>query len=112
MSADYKAWYTNGWRAALHSTDLGTAESRFLDRSGEPWNGDAHHAFEDGWLDYAAGREKWHPRDCADHDNCADANRSMCTGMMPPKNDPAYPWGPGGKFIESGLEPVEDDTID
>jgi hypothetical protein len=78
--SDYNAWYTSGWEAARRSADLETAEARFLDRTGQPWNGDAHHAFEDGWLDWAAGREKWHLRD---HEN-----RSMCTGMMPPEDDP------------------------
>ena len=68
--SDYNAWYTKGWTAAQRTADLEGAESRFLNRTGEPWNGAAHHAFEDGWLDWAAGREKYHLRDCPDHENC------------------------------------------
>jgi hypothetical protein len=76
MIADYNAWYTSGWEAARRSSDLEAAERRFLDRTGQSWNGAAHRAFEGGWLDWAAGRDKWHLRDCVDHDTCARCARA------------------------------------
>lgn len=89
---DYNAWYSSGWTAAQRSTDLEAAEARFLARNGQPWNGSAHVAFEDGWMDWACGRPKWHLRDCPAHPNCESP-------LLGPNPDP---WGPGGKFIDDG----------
>ena len=74
--AAYRKAYNRGWR---HS-----ATSRHsLDNNPYPWvpkadpSNTAHtvanglnNAWEDGYLDYAAGREKWHLLHCEDHDNC------------------------------------------
>jgi hypothetical protein len=59
LSAEYKAWYNRGWRASAR-------ENATLER------GDAigaPDAWYDGYLDYAAGREKWHLALC---DGCPD----------------------------------------
>jgi hypothetical protein len=77
VSDDYNAWYTAGWKAAQRSTDMSAAEERFIARSGEPWAGAAHNAFEDGWLDWATGRDKWHSRDCRDHRTCEGMEKGL-----------------------------------
>jgi hypothetical protein len=66
----YAKRYMQGRRASMRGTDLGEAEVRFINRNilvdrVAEWD-----AWEDGWLDEAAGREMWHLRDCEDHDNC------------------------------------------
>jgi len=55
----YRAAYQRGWLAARRVGALERADDR-----GEP------DAWYDGYLDNAAGREKWHLATCADHDNC------------------------------------------
>jgi hypothetical protein len=64
----YAEAYEKGWRssAGLGPIDLTERESRFTARYGHA----REDAWMDGYLDYAAGREKWHLRDCPDHDNC------------------------------------------
>ncbi len=68
---EYDRHYTAGFNS---STRLGggmdAAETRYLSRKGLPWSGPEHWAWEDGWLDAAVGREKFHLRDCPDHDRC------------------------------------------
>jgi hypothetical protein len=62
LDPEYKRWYNKGWRysasgSASVSLDHG-------DAMGAP------DAWEDGYLDYAAGREKWHLafcRGCPEH---------------------------------------------
>lgn len=66
----YNRFYVKGWAASSRGSDLGAAESRFIARNRVQWSGPEHEAWEDGWLDVAAGREMWHLRDCEDHDNC------------------------------------------
>lgn len=56
--AEYNRLYNNGWRASANAGGL---------------DGDHPEAWEDGYLDYAAGRDKWHLRDCPDHDTCGEA---------------------------------------
>lgn len=53
---EYVEQYNKGWRAASRADsypDMG-------------W------AMEDGYLDRAAGRAKWHLTFCSDHDNCGE----------------------------------------
>lgn len=70
--AEYSKAYRRGWR---HSSTVHAS----LDNNPYPWHpglqvGDASNglndAWEDGYLDYAAGREKWHLLHCEDHENC------------------------------------------
>lgn len=57
----YKAQYEAGWKAARRGTDSAA------------WNsGMTNHAWDDGYLDGAAGRPKWHLAFCKDHDNCGE----------------------------------------
>jgi hypothetical protein len=58
---EYRKAYEAGWRYSQRSTAT-------LD------HGDAmgfSEAWYDGYLDLAAGREKWHRLHCPDHDRCA-----------------------------------------
>lgn len=58
---EYRRWYERGWRYSR------TSMSASLD------HGDglgAPDAWYDGYLDAAAGREKWHRLHCADHEKC------------------------------------------
>jgi hypothetical protein len=60
LSAEYKRWYNRGWRYSGGSA--ATLEH------GDATN--APDAWYDGYLDYAAGREKWHLprcRGCPEH---------------------------------------------
>jgi hypothetical protein len=59
-SPAYRADYERGWRYAWRPT----ATLDHLDARG------ASEAAYDGYLDAAAGREKWHRLHCADHDAC------------------------------------------
>lgn len=52
---DYRYWYERGWRYSAQST----ATLDHLDRTGMP------SPAYDGYLDYAASREKWHLALCA-----------------------------------------------
>lgn len=56
----YEAQYNLGWAAGGR------------DHS-EAWNsGMTNHAWDDGYLDRAAGRPKWHLAHCIDHDECGE----------------------------------------
>jgi hypothetical protein len=59
----YRKAYLRGWR---HSQTANAS----LDN--QPGGQDEGWAWEDGYMDYAGGREKWHRRDCelADHNDC------------------------------------------
>lgn len=63
----YNQAYEKGWRASNRPDhDLDSAEARFRRRYGDAqWD-----AWLDGWMDVACGREKWHLRDCPNHDEC------------------------------------------
>lgn len=64
----YEEAYAKGWASSARGGSLERCEDRF---SGDVRVGPgALDAWMDGWLDYAAGREKWHLRDCPDHDTC------------------------------------------
>jgi len=53
----YRKEYSNGWKAGLRG-------------GSRAWeNGTATDAYEDGYLDAAAGREKWHLTHCTNHDD-------------------------------------------
>ena len=61
----YIAQYNLGWQA---STRVGRTG-----QSSEAWNsGMTNYAWDDGYLDQAAGRPKWHLTYCADHDECGE----------------------------------------
>jgi hypothetical protein len=53
--------YNNGWACARR----GSEDNPFS-------RGTSSHAFDDGYLDAASGRMKWHLTYCADHDNCGE----------------------------------------
>lgn len=58
----YVTGYNRGWAAGKRS-----GHSRV-------WNsGHSSAPFEDGYLDAATGRPKWHNTYCTDHDNCGEA---------------------------------------
>lgn len=57
----YRTAYLAGWRYAARTSDLDRA-----DADGRSQNS----AWMDGYLDRAAGRERWHLLRCADHDKC------------------------------------------
>lgn len=57
--AAYQREYEKGWRC-----------TNFED--GPFQTGTGSDAFEDGYLDQAAGREKWHLARCPNHDNTPD----------------------------------------
>jgi hypothetical protein len=59
----YGAQYTAGWNASVRVGRTGQPSRKFSD-------GTASHAWEDGYLDHASGRDKWHLRDCPNHDTC------------------------------------------
>lgn len=55
----YRSDYNRGWRySARGSGGLDHADATGLS---------AREGWMDGYLDYAAGRSKWHLRDCTDH---------------------------------------------
>ena len=55
----YEQCYNSGWRS-----NYGDPSVRMQNRKGFD-----HRAFDDGYLDAAAGREKWHLRWCREHHN-------------------------------------------
>lgn len=55
----YRRQYNAGWAAGKRGSGM--------DRS------DTTHAWDDGYLDAAAGRPKWHFSWCLDHDECGEA---------------------------------------
>ena len=61
MDKQYKLDYNRGWRTSEKVGNLDQA-----DRDGRSNND----AWMDGYLDYAAGREKFHLANCTDHNNC------------------------------------------
>lgn len=62
----YNAAYNKGFR---HSSN---AMNPSLDNNPFPPTEDSpeYDAWEDGYLDAAAGRDRYHLRDCTDHDAC------------------------------------------
>lgn len=57
----YKREYNAGWAASGRPGDSAA------------WNsGNTSHAWDDGYLDRAAGRAKWHLTWCLDHDICGE----------------------------------------
>lgn len=61
---EYTEDYNRGWRYSATGTGgLDTADRRGWSRR-EGWM--------DGYLDCAAGRAKWHYRDCPNHDSAAN----------------------------------------
>ena len=57
---EYIAEYNRGWNAGRRGT------GREFD------TGYTSHAYDDGYLDAAAGRMKWHLTYCPDHDECGE----------------------------------------
>lgn len=63
--ATYKAQYEAGWKASQRVGRTGGVCQQWDD-------GSSSHAFDDGYLDQAAGRPKWHLTWCLDHDTCEE----------------------------------------
>ena len=64
MTDQYREAYNRGWGySARTTTGLDYADRRGYTRDD---------AWMDGYLDQAAGRAKWHLRDCANHDTAAN----------------------------------------
>lgn len=62
----YIAQYNLGWQASTRVSRTG--------QSSEAWSsGETNFAWDDGYLDHAAGRPKWHLTYCSDHDACGEA---------------------------------------
>jgi len=59
---NYRKSYNAGWRYSQSAS----ANLDYADRTGKS----SDDAWMDGYLDLAAGREKWHRLNCADHDSC------------------------------------------
>lgn len=53
---EYISEYNKGWRCAGQAGDFPSGT----------------YAFDDGYMDRAAGRAKWHLTYCADHDECGE----------------------------------------
>jgi hypothetical protein len=61
----YIAQYNLGWQASTRVSRTG--------QDSEAWgSGMTNYAWDDGYLDHAAGRAKWHLTYCADHDACGE----------------------------------------
>lgn len=61
----YVTQYNLGWQA---STRVGRTG-----QGSEAWgSGTTNYAWDDGYLDQAAGRPKWHLTYCRDHDTCGE----------------------------------------
>lgn len=58
---EYRREYEAGWRASARASGSGKYDS-----------GNYTYAWEDGYLDRAAGRKKWHLLRCPDHDRCGE----------------------------------------
>ena len=60
---EYNRWYNKGWR---HSQTTNASLDNQPAADAEGW------AWEDGYMDYAGDRPKWHRRDCKkdDHNDC------------------------------------------
>lgn len=56
---EYRRAYERGWKDSVGCCGMDAADLR-----GEP------DAYYQGYLDYAADREKWHMPNCPDHDKC------------------------------------------
>lgn len=67
--AEYRKHYNKGWRASGGTLYLDDAEERFAERHGVDLGSPEHNAWLDGWLDYAAGRDKYHLETCEKHGN-------------------------------------------
>lgn len=62
----YIAQYNLGWQASTRVSRTG--------QESEAWSsGETNFAWDDGYLDRAAQRPKWHLTYCADHDACGEA---------------------------------------
>jgi hypothetical protein len=62
LSPEYKRWYNKGWRYSSSSA----ATLDHGDSIGAP------DAWYDGYLDLAAGREKWHLAHCQTNGGCPE----------------------------------------
>jgi hypothetical protein len=61
----YITQYNLGWQASTRVSRTG--------HDSEAWgSGTTNYAWDDGYLDNAAGRPKWHLTYCRDHDTCGE----------------------------------------
>lgn len=67
-SAEYRKQYNKGWNKSggdgKSEEMMDVSEDRFLARNGFRALSVEHHAWIDGWLDYAAARDKYHFETC------------------------------------------------
>lgn len=63
--ADALDWYKGEYNAGFAAGKSGRDSRKWQD-------GSASHAWDDGFLDGAAGRPKWHLTHCANHDTCGE----------------------------------------
>lgn len=67
---EYRKHYEWGWRySARESATLDYVDSKY---GFSARNTVAYNAAMDGYLDYAASRDKWHLLRCPDHDACGE----------------------------------------
>lgn len=66
----YRQHYQWGWRYSQRpSATLDYVDDRYRRSTTAEEHAD-YNAALDGYLDYAAGRPKWHMLNCPDHNNC------------------------------------------
>lgn len=58
-------WYVKQYQAGYAAAGRPNASKAWE-------NGTSSNAYDDGYLDRAAGRAKWHMTYCTDHDNCGE----------------------------------------
>lgn len=63
----YLMAYDKGWAASNRGSSLDAAQARYMSKGHSQFE---HWAWEDGWLDNATGRDKWHLSKCPTHDTC------------------------------------------
>jgi len=64
-NAEARDWYVAEYNAGWQASRRGTEHGPFQD-------GTSSDAYDDGYLDAAAGRMKWHLTYCTDHDTCGE----------------------------------------
>lgn len=70
LTPEYRKHYNRGWRTSTTTTTgspLDNADGRLHRDADGNWQRGEYDAWYDGYMDAAAGREKWHLPNCPDH---------------------------------------------
>lgn len=65
--SEYRKEYDKGWKASQGDKGLFESEQNYCRRNRLELMSPEHDAWLDGWLDYAAGRGKYHLKYCKNH---------------------------------------------